>query len=133
MNKKAWVVSGFIAFALYYLMGVLSAILMGRMTNIPMNQIIRISILLTIIIGLLGIIFSLIFYKIHKSIPCESFFLKSIIYFFVLNSIFTVIKGLEKILSVDFLLSTAFSFVAALIFVQLFKLLNVFKYFHERD
>ncbi len=124
MNKRAWILSGFIAFASLQIMSIIVGFIMGADSGLTLNQNIRLSIVVIIIVGLFGILLSLIFSKIEKYIPLGNFTIKAVIYFCLLNFLFTVIKGVSAILTLDFIIGSALSIIAALIFSQSLKVLQ---------
>lgn len=105
-------------------MSILAGIIMGSDSGLTLNQNIRLSIVVTIIVGLFGILLSLLFSKIEKNIPLENFTIKAIVYFCLLNFLFTVTKGINAILTFNFIIGCVLSMIAAIIFSQSLKMLQ---------
>ncbi|MEH0023073.1 MAG: hypothetical protein V6Z89_25755 [Desulfobacter sp.] len=124
MNKRAWMLSGFIAFASLQTMNILAGIIMGSSSGLTLNQNIRLSIVVTILVGFFGVLLALIFSKIEKYIPFKNFTIKVIFYFCLLNFLFTVIKSINAVLTLNFIISSLLSIIAAVIFSQSFKMLQ---------
>lgn len=124
MNRKATIIAGFIAFSVFELIGILSSVFMGNMSDIPLEKLLSVSLALTLCVGLFGIPLAVIFGTIVKYIPTKSLYTKSAIYFVLLNTALTGSKGISAFSSIEFLMSTVFSIIASFLFTQVYLILN---------
>lgn len=119
---KKYAIAGFIAFFLLEIMGVLYAQILGRFESSNAN-ILFISLFLGVGVGLIGILFGLLFLKFLKAIPTQNEYINAPFWLVIISvGMSILLGGLKSILNPDIIFAIISYVLTGIIFIKITKL-----------
>ncbi len=118
-------ISGFVSYGLLEVIGLLFALLSGRLHALPSEftwiKFIKMSMFLTIGVGLIGILLGYLFSKFQNRIPLHNIYVKSICYHIAILLLLASFKGIPYFLSFDFVFSLVLTVSLGWFFIWFYK------------
>ncbi|MCP4163958.1 MAG: hypothetical protein GY760_28175, partial [Deltaproteobacteria bacterium] len=128
MKENKLMISGFVSYAIFQMLGMLFALFTGRLDTLPSGftweKFIRLFITFSIGVGIMGIIVGHFFGRIQNRIPFENIYAKSISYNMAILLILSLFKGFSYLTSIDFVIASVSTVFIGWFFIWFYKLIG---------